>query len=139
MKQLLNKLTTGIALITIIVSQNSCEKDKGILPYISFKTTAGYTSADANIARNTAFLVGIDAAKSEGNDILKTFNASVAYDGAATSTSFYSETLTPAQGDNYSKDLTLTTRNQAGKEKWTFTVTNKDGLVNSVSFTITTP
>ena len=139
MKQLIKKLTTGITLVTIILSLNSCEKDKGILPYISFKTTAGYTSADVTIARNTAFLVGIDAAKSEGNDILKTFDASVTFDAATTSTSFYSETLTAAQGDNYSKDLPRTTRNQAGKEKYTFTVTNKDGLVNSISLTVTVP
>ncbi len=139
MKRSLKKISTAVILLLIILCNGSCEKDKGILPYISFKTGAGYTSADASIAKNTAFMVGITAAKSEGNDILKTFTASVVYDASTTSITAYSETLTAAQGDNYAKDLVLTTRNQAGIEKWTFTITNKDGLVNSVTLTITVP
>ena len=139
MKHSLKKITAAIILMMVIFSMSSCDKDKGILPFINFKTTAGYTSANATIARNTAFLVGIDAAKSEGNDILKTFTASVVFDASTTSSTIYSETLTPAQGDNYSKDLPITTRNQAGTEKYSFTVTNKDGLVNTISLTITVP
>ena len=53
------------------------------MPAISFKTGSGYTSADGSIAKNTAFLVGIDAARTEDKDVLKTFNASVSYDGGA--------------------------------------------------------
>jgi hypothetical protein len=119
-----------------IIICSSCEKDKRILPAISFKSGTGYTSSDATIARNTGFLVGINAAKTEDKDVLKTFNASVAYDGG-TSTTIYSEVLTAAQGDNYTHDLSLTTRNQSGVEKYTFTVTNRDGLVNTITLNIT--
>ena len=70
--------------------------------------------------------------------MLKTFNASVSYDGGA-STTVYSETLTSAQGDNYTHDLNLTTRNQAGTEKYTFTITNRDGLINTISLSIAVP
>ncbi len=139
MKQTFKKIISASLLFTLMLLINSCEKDKGILPAIAFKTGATYTSADATITKNTAFTVGITAAKSEDKDVLKTFDASVAYDGSTTTTSFFSATLSGAEGDNYSKDLSLTTRNQSGKEKWTFTVTNRDGLVNSVSITITVP
>ena len=137
MKQRINFIIAVIASAFIFLL-SSCEKDKGILPDISFKTGAGYTSADATVARNTAFKVGINAAKTESNDVLKTFNISVSFDGGASST-VYSETLTAAQGDNYIYDFNRTTRNQAGMEKYTFTITNKDGLINTVTLTITVP
>ena len=137
MNQTIRKISFVIITVaTLTIS--SCEKDKGILPAISFKTGSGYTSADGTIAKNTAFLVGIDAAKTEDKDVLKTFNASVSCDGRASST-VYSETLTSAQGDNYSHDLNLTTRNQSGTEKYTFTITNRDGLINTISLNITVP
>lgn len=51
--------------------------------------------------------------------------------------SIFSETLSGSNGDNYTKDITITTRNIAGTEKYTFTVVNRDGLRNSVSLTLT--
>jgi len=137
MKKLI-KYLSFVMMSVIIFSISSCEKDAGKLPDISFKTGTGYTSADASIARNTSFKVGINAAKTESADVLKTFNISVSFDGGA-STSVYSETLTAAQGDNYTYDFNRTTRNQAGIEKYTFTITNRDGLINTVTLTVTVP
>ncbi|MEP6595043.1 MAG: hypothetical protein ABJA71_03810 [Ginsengibacter sp.] len=137
MKQTTSRIS--LAIITVAsFALSSCEKDKGILPEISFKTGAGYTSADATVAKTMAFLVGVNAAKTEDKDVLKTFNASVSYDGGVSST-VYSETLTATQGDNYNHDLNLTTRNQSGTEKYIFTVTNRDGLINTISLNITVP
>lgn len=116
----------------------SCKKDPGRVPDISFKTGAGYTSADASIVKNTPFKIGINAAKTEEEDVLKTFNISVSYDGGASAT-IYSENLTTAMEDNYTYDLLKSTRNQAGTEKYTFTITNRDGLINTISLTITPP
>ena len=132
------KLSLSIAILFTLLSINSCKKDEGILPDISFKTGTGYTSSDATIAKNTAFLVGINAARTEDKDVLKTFNVSVSYDGGA-STTVYTETLTSDQGDNYTHDLNLTTRNQSGTEKYSFTITNRDGLINTIALTITVP
>ncbi|MDQ6755810.1 MAG: hypothetical protein M3004_02645 [Bacteroidota bacterium] len=137
MKQIFNFIIFAIASF-FIFSISSCKKDAGTLPDISFKTGAGYTSANATVARNTAFKVGINAAKTEKDDVLKTFNISVSFDGG-TSTTVYSETLTAAQGDNYTYDFNRITRNQAGTEKYTFTITNRDGLINTISLTITVP
>jgi hypothetical protein len=134
----MKKILAAMLFITAISVMSSCKKeeDEGKLPNIAFKTGAGYTSADATVAQNTTVTIGINASKSEPNDVLKTFDASKILDGGA-SASFYSEVLTGTLGDTYSKDLTITTRSVAGTEKYTFTVVNKDGLKNQVSLTLT--
>ena len=115
---------------------SSCEKDEGKLPNIAFKSGSGYTPSNTTVTRGSTVTVGIDASKSEDKDVLKSFDASKSLDGGAAS-SFYSESLSGSNGDKYSKDLTITTRNQAGTELYTFTVVNRDGLRNSVSLTLT--
>jgi hypothetical protein len=114
----------------------SCEKDEGKLPNIAFKTGSGYTSSDATVSKGDTVKVGITASKSEDKDVLKKFDASRSYDGGASS-SFVSADLSGSDGDNYSRDVEIATRNQAGTEKYTFTVTNRDGLSNQVSLTLT--
>lgn len=117
---------------------SSCEKDKMIPPTIDFLTGAGYTSADAHIALNTSFKIGVDAKRTEDKDDLKTFVVTRSYDGGAEST-IDNVTLTSAQAAEFTKDYDLTTRNMAGTEKYTFTVTNRDGLITTKSITITVP
>ncbi len=114
----------------------SCEKDEGKLPNIAFKTGGSYVAADMIVTKDTTITVGITASKSEKKDVLTTFDASKSLDGG-TSTSFSNESLSGSNGDNYSKDLSIHVRNQAGTEKYTFTVINNDGLKNIVSLTLT--
>lgn len=125
-----------LACIASLLCLCSCEKDEGKLPNISFKTGGSYVSADKTVGQNENITIGIEASKSEDKDVLKTFDASRSFDGAA-ATSFLNESLSGSQGDSYSKDVSITTRGQAGTEKYTFTVVNRDGLVNSVSLTLT--
>jgi len=125
-----------LACVASLFCLSSCEKDAGKLPNIAFKTGGTYLSADKVVGQNETILVGIDASKSEDKDVLKTFDASHSFDGAA-ATSFLNESLSGSQGDSYTKDISITTRAQAGTEKYTFTVINRDGLVNSVSLTLT--
>lgn len=136
MKNFLVKSLLSATLFAALLAFASCEKDEGKLPEIAFKTGAGYTSASATVAKNTAVLIGVTADKTEDKDVLKTLSATVSYDGGA-ATSLLSESLTGTQGDHYEKDLSVTTRNQAGTENYTFTVVNRDGLTNSVSLTLT--
>ena len=131
-----NILIFIVALGVILFS--SCKKDEMIPPTIVFLTGAGYTSADAHIALNTAFKIGVDAKRTEDKDDLKTFVVTQSYDGGA-ETTIDNVTLTPAQAGEFTKDYDLTTRNTAGTEKYTFTVTNRDGLITSKSITITVP
>lgn len=114
----------------------SCEKDEGKLPNIAFKTGANYVSADKIVGLNDTITVGITASKSEEVDVLKTFDVSRIFDGGL-SFSILNESLTGAQGDNYDRDVEIITRNQAGTEKYDFTVVNRDGLRNTVSITLT--
>jgi len=123
---------------TSIIFLSSCDKDKMIPPTIDFTTTAGYTSADGHIALNTAFKIGVDAKRTESKDDLKTFSVTRSYDGAA-ATTVENLTLTSAQAAEFTKDYNFITRNVAGTEKYTFTVTNRDGLITTKSITITVP
>jgi hypothetical protein len=126
-----------IALCGVILF-SSCEKDKMVPPTIDFLTGAGYTSADAHIALNTNFKIGVDAKRTEDKDDLKTFVVTKSYDGGTAST-IDEVTLTSAQAGEFTKDYVVTTRNIAGIEKYTFTVTNRDGLITTKSITITVP
>lgn len=123
-----------LAFMAILVS---CEKDEGKLPNISFKTGGIYTSSDATLAGGSTFTVGINASKSEEEDVLKKFNISLSIDGAA-ATTVYNEDLTGTSEDVYEIDFNATLGNTPGeKNKLTFTITNRDGLTNQVSLTVT--
>lgn len=124
------------AALLAILTFSSCEKDEGKLPDIEFKTGAGYTSTDVTVSQGDTVSVGIIAEKTEDKDVLKTFNISRSYDGG-TDASVYNYSLTTAEEDQFTYDYDIVTRSQAGTEEYTFTITNRDGLVNQVSLTIT--
>lgn len=136
MKKTMFSMAAAAALFILMVGISSCEKDEGKLPNISFKTTAGYTSADKTVAAGDTVLVGINASKSEEKDVLKTFNISKSVDGAA-STTVQNVTLTTAQEDTYTQDFQLVAGSAGHTEKYSFTVSNRDGLTNTVNFTLT--
>src|SRR5258708_6268871 len=138
MKTLMIRIVLINFFAALIISFFSCKKDKMIPPTVDFKTGGSYTSADGHIALNTAFTVGIVAKRTEAEDDLKTFTVTRSYDGGI-ATTLNTITLTSAQAGEFDQDFSFTTRNTAGTEKYTFTVTNRDGLVTSKSLTITVP
>lgn len=109
-----------------------------IPPTLDFISGAGYTTTDAHVALNTAFKIGVDAKRTEKDDDLKTFIVTRSYDGG-TEVTIDNVVIVAAQAAEFTKDYNLTTRNQAGTEKYTFTVTNRDGLITTKSITITVP
>ncbi len=119
-------------------SIQSCKEDEGKLPDISFKTGGDYTSSDVTVAvaNLDTLLIGIHAAKTEDEDVLKHFNISVSFEGGA-ATSVYDEDLVGADQDQYDADFYMPPATVAGHYKVTCTVTNRDGLTNSVSLTVT--
>jgi hypothetical protein len=135
MKHISFSSLTAFIVIIVLTVFSAC--DKGKLPNIAFKTGGTYLSADKTVAKGDTVLVGIKASKAETSDILKTFNESVFYDGSGAATSLDDETLSGSQNDSYDKDFKVVARKQAGTEKYTFTVVNRDGLTNSVSLTLT--
>jgi iron complex outermembrane recepter protein len=52
-----------------------------------------------------------------------------AYDGATTTTTFQTFSITGNEQQHYDKDVTFTTRARSGTEKWIFTITDKDGNI----------
>jgi hypothetical protein len=116
----------------------SCHKDEMIPPTIDFTTGAGYTFADSHIVPNTDFKIGVTAKRTEDKDDLKTFVVTRAYDGGAEET-IDNVAIPSAEAGEFTKDYDLTTRNSAGREKYTFMVTNRDGLITSRAILITVP
>ena len=130
------KKTVFFLLICAAPGLSSCKKetDAHIPPDMSFKTAAGYTHSDATIPQGDSVLIGVTVTKTE--DDLRTFNVSYAYD-AGSSTTFSNYTMTTAEYTGYDHDFTIHSRNQAGTEKWIFTVTDRDGNVTQKSITLT--
>lgn len=135
---MIQTLKTMMAIALLALTFHSCEKDAGKLPTIKFKTGSAYYSADASVNKGSTVMMGIDAAKSEDKDVLKKFNISVSKNGAAAS-SVFSKDLSGTEGDAYSYEHMPTLDTAAGVTyKYTYTVTNRDGLTNQVSLTLTT-
>ncbi len=129
------KLVALLAIATLTF--NSCEKDSGTLPTISFKAGSAYVSTDVTKAVGSSILFGIDAAKSEKRDVLKKFDVSISVNGG-TAVSVFTKDLTGNEQDNYSYEYSTLAGSVAGQTcKYTFTVTNRDGLVNQIFSTVT--
>lgn len=121
-------------IITII----SCKKkkvDPHVPPDVVFKTGGKYISSDVTLPKQDTIWVGITATKTEDN--LKSYNVSYAYDGAATTTTFFNYLMTSSEYESYSKDVQIITRNQAGSEKWVFSIVDRDGNITQKSILIT--
>ena len=132
--KLLKTILAALSAVFIILS---CEKDKHVPPDVSLKTGATYISADATVPKDTTITVGFVANKTE--DELKTFNVSYAYDGATTTTTAETFTLSGDEEEHYEKDYTITTRDVAGTERWIFTITDRDGNIAQEEIVLTTP
>lgn len=135
------KTATAVILSCILtLSLNSCKKDEegdeGKLPNISFQAGNGNIISDATIAKATPFNTAIVASKSEDKDVLKKFIITRKYDSGNDST-IYMKDLSDNEGDNFSYQYTGTTRNFTGSEMYTFTIVNRDGLINKISLKLT--
>ncbi|MFH6985458.1 hypothetical protein [Marinoscillum luteum] len=127
-------MATLTAIVTFLCA---CEKDEGILPEISFKTATNYVSTDATLPAGTDVVIGITASKTEDKDVLKKFNISKSVDGGTAST-VYTQDLSGSDGDNFEYDYSAKVEGLSGQTStFTFTVTNRDGLVNQVALTLT--
>lgn len=131
----------GLLLLAGAVLFSSCKKDDedepvvDLTPTLTFIGGAGYTSADATFAPASTFKVGINAsenATSKSNIasfvVVRTFN----------------NTPTTVFEKNNINDPTYTWEDDlvalavAGEERWTFTITDKDGLKKELAIVITT-
>jgi hypothetical protein len=109
--------------------------DPHVPPNVVFNQDTLHTYQNATVGLQDTLLVALTATKTE--DDLKSFNASVAYDGASTTTTFYNYFVTPAEYLGFTKEIQIITRNQAGSEKWVFSIVDRDGNITQKTFTLT--
>lgn len=124
-----------LLIVMLFVSCKKKKTDPHVPPNVEFKTGGIYTSGDRTLNKKDTITVGIVATKTE--DDLKSYNVSYAYDGNATSTTFFNYVLTTAESAGYSNDIKIICRNQAGSEKWIFTIVDRDGNLNQKTITLT--
>lgn len=141
MKKQIKFLSSLVVISIAIITFSSCNKEEDEMrnPSISFKTGGAYIAADAPVTAGDAVLIGIEAEKAEGEeeDVLQHFNISKSLNGGAATTVFDVD-LTTAEEDMYDYDFNTTASTTVGDtEKYTFTITNRDGLIGQVSLTIT--
>jgi hypothetical protein len=117
-------INLSIAFISALAF-SSC--DEHTPPKLEFKVGPGLLSSDDTAATmNTKYAVGIIASKTE--DDIKTYNISVAYNGANSMT-----VKTTNVGNHVDRIDTIMTRNTVGIEKWSFTITDQDGNIATKS------
>ena len=128
----------SILLLSVIMIAFSACQNKITLPDLAFKTDTGYVFDDMTVGQGDTITVGISASAAKKSQILKTFKASKIYDNDTQSLdNFLTETLTSAQESEYTKDIEIIARNQAGTESYTFSILDDEGLENSISLTLT--
>lgn len=111
--------------------------DPGEPPEIEFWVGPGYVSGDSSIAGGDTIMISIVAAKTEGEDVLKTFDISKSINGG-TNVSVYNQAIATADEDLFTYDYFPILGTTVGNtEKYTFTITNRDGLTNQQMLTIT--
>ena len=135
MKKIISILICSVVLVVMGFSCKKKKVDKHIPPDVSFKTAAKFITGDCTLAKKDTVWVGIIATKTE--DDLKSYNASYAYDGATTTTTFFNYYLVASEYAYYAKDLQIITRNQAGSERWVFSVVDRDGNITQKTINIT--
>lgn len=107
-----------------IFNFSSCKKNEGTnIPYLFLKSGGHYISIDGNVVRGDTILVGVNAASNGLN--LSNFSIFRKHDNAATDSIYFSETITSAPAiNNYIKDFQIIIQNHAGKEEFTFQITD---------------
>lgn len=137
MKKIATLMIIAIALIGIGCKKSTTNTnvDPRIPPKLDFKTGAIYVSKDTTLNKQDTILVGCIVTKTEDN--LTSFNASVSFDGATTTSTFFNHYLSSNEYGGYSVDVTYYVRNQTGSEKLTFTIVDRDGNITKKTITLT--
>jgi len=131
----------GLLLLAGATVFTSCKKDDDeepavdLTPNMTFIGGAGYTDTDASMAPSSTFKVGINASENATSKsdiasfvVVRTFNNTP-------TTVFEDNSINEA---TYTWEQDLISNTQTGEERWTFIVTDKDGIKKELSFIITT-
>lgn len=124
-----------VSLMLLLIVITGCKKqDEGEEMTINFKTTSGYTYTDATLNGGSSVKIGIEAETIKKKDPIIKFNISKSVNGGGTNT-VYSEDL---ETTAYNYDYIFTLDTVSGHAiRYTFTVTNRDGLLAQKFITLT--
>lgn len=116
----------------------SCSKDEDdpqdLKPGINFKGGTGYVSQDVTLTAGEEFKVGINAnANSNSSAKLNKFVVTRTFNNIP-----FTVLDSTLNTSNFTIDIIAFANPNAGTERWSFKITDKDGEVNEISFNITT-
>jgi hypothetical protein len=120
--------------VVLVTGSGSCTKDQPDDDHaatIVFRTDSGYTWRDDTVPLADTLRIGVTVSK--GSDDLQLLIADVSYDGGPG----IIQDSVPVTSEPFPFEKTLVTRDQAGTEKWTFSVYEYDGDITRRSLTFT--
>lgn len=131
-----NMLKMILFALTALVNQ-ACNKnvDPHIPPAVAFTTSAPFLYSDSTVSTGDTLKTELTATKTE--DDLKSYNISVAYDGASTTSTFYNYLVESSEYEGFTQRVDIITRNVAGTEKWIFSVVDRDGNITQKQILLT--
>lgn len=121
-----NKLTNSLVIAAFSLLIFSCEKEGEGELSISLKSQKGYLSTDTVIATGSAIRLGIIAETIKDKDPIIRFNISESLNNGA-NTTLYSEDVETTRYE-HDFDFTLKDSISGNRHRYTFTITNKDGI-----------
>lgn len=130
-----NTLLFAFITVAMLGTVASCKKIDKTPPAFELVTLPGYTQSSGTVGKNDTLRVGIRATKAQYD--LENFSVTVTYDNFTTYTTRFNRALGPENADSLRYDYLVITRNQTGKEKWTFTVSDKENNVANLVLTFT--
>ncbi|MEI6750303.1 MAG: hypothetical protein ACOYMF_06610 [Bacteroidales bacterium] len=130
------QLLAGLLLITGLGLFTSCKKDsttEDLTPSINFIGGAGFVTGDVTKTVGELFYVGVNAsANSTSGKSLTNFKVVRTYDNTPLTWD------TTINTDNFNYQFQAYANALPGPERWTFTITDKDGQSKELTFEITT-
>lgn len=122
-----------VCLSAITLHFSSCGKERSTPPNISFNTSVAYISNDTSLVHGTVFSIGIIASKTQTDGILS--GCKIYYSVNNSPDSLIQEMNFVTQ--YFSQVFSYTAADSGNVERYTFTVSKRDGQSNSASLTVT--
>ncbi len=123
-----------LLLAAAFFTETGCTKDQPDGDHaadITFRTDSGYTWLNDTVPLSDTLHIGISVSK--GSDNLRSFFVDVAYDSGPR----IRQDSAPVDSDPFTFEKTVITRDQAGTEKWWFSVDEYDGDITQRPLTLT--
>ncbi len=126
-------LLSLVVLVATITSVSSCGEEISTPPVVSLYTGTAYVGVDTTIYRNTVFNIGVEAKKTGTEGLLNGCTILRSRNGGSDSVLQQMTLVTQYFAQYYS----YLAPDSGAVDKYTFTVTERDGGTASASVTIT--